>query len=94
MAIQDTTTLDYSHFESIEEPSEIYQNQKTWKDSEGGQGLLVHSTFAVTTDGLPLGLLAQKIFVHTKKAKRRDHKNKPIEEKESFRWIKSIEKTA
>ena len=38
LAIQDTTTLDYSKFESIEGLSEIYRNQKTWKDSEGGQG--------------------------------------------------------
>jgi hypothetical protein len=94
LAIQDTTTLDYSAFESIEGLSEIYRNERTWEDSEGGQGLLVHSTFAVTTDGLPLGLLDQKIFTHSKKTKKRNHKNIPIEQKESYRWITPIAKTA
>ncbi|MFZ9596083.1 MAG: IS4 family transposase [Bdellovibrionia bacterium] len=94
LAIQDTTTFDYSNFESTEGLSEIYRNERTWEGSEGGQGLLVHSTFAVTTDGLPLGLLDQNIFTHSKKAEKRDHKNIPIENKESYRWITPIMKTA
>lgn len=94
LAIQDTTTLDYSNFESIEGLSEIYRNERTWEGSEGGQGLLVHSTFAVSTDGLPLGLLDQKIFTHSKKTKKRNHKNIPIQQKESYRWITPLEKTA
>jgi len=84
LAIQDTTTLDYSHFESIEGLSEIYRNQKKWKDSEGGQGLLVHSTFTVTADRLPLGLLNQKVFVHTKKEKKEITKINRLRKKRAF----------
>jgi hypothetical protein len=51
----------------------------------------------VTTDGLPLGLLDQKIFsrkLRTKKTgKAKPHAHLPIEEKESYRWLETLENT-
>jgi hypothetical protein len=60
-------------------------------------GLMVHTSLALTTKGLPLGLLDQKIFSrklrkrNTGKAKLHDHL--PIEEKESYRWLEALENT-
>lgn len=59
----------------------------------------MHTTFAVTTNGLPVGLLDQKIssrpriteeVMELKKGRRGDS---PIEEKESIRWLESFKKS-
>ncbi len=56
-------------------------------------GLLVHSALAMTTQGVPMGVLAQKIWArdpadHGKSA---DRKSLPIEEKESYRWLETMD---
>ncbi len=60
-------------------------------------GLIMHTSFAVTTEGLPLGILDQKIYSRpelpekVKALKKRTHNNHlPVEEKESMRWIESL----
>jgi hypothetical protein len=59
-------------------------------------GLLMHSSFVVTTDGLPLGLAAaqfwtRKEFKGTNALKRHINPTRvPIEEKESIRWLSSM----
>lgn len=61
-------------------------------------GLVMHTTFAVTTDGLlPIGLLDQKISSRppiaeeVNELRKRSHgKALPIEEKESIRWLESL----
>lgn len=57
-------------------------------------GLVIHTAFAITTEGLPLGLLDQKITSRPvfseeiKTIKKSSHNiTLPIEEKESIRWI-------
>lgn len=57
----------------------------------------MHTTFAVSTDGLPLGILDQKIFPRRKlskkmrELKKRSHNTAlPIEKKESFMWIEAL----
>ena len=59
-------------------------------------GLLTHSSLALTTAGLPLGLAAVKFwsrreFKGTNARKRSINPTRvPIEEKESYRWIESL----
>jgi hypothetical protein len=59
-------------------------------------GLLMHSTLAVTTEGLPLGLAAAKFwtrknFKGTAALKRKINPTRvPIEEKESYRWLENM----
>ena len=61
-------------------------------------GLLMHSSLAVTPEGLPLGLTAIKFWTR-KKLQGRILKNKvnatriPIEEKESIRWLENMRNT-
>jgi len=59
-------------------------------------GLLMHSSLAVTLDGLPLGLSAIKFWTRSKFKGTAALKKKinptrvPIEQKESFRWLENI----
>ena len=56
-------------------------------------GINLHSSLAVTLEGLPLGLTAVKFWSRKEfkgqKAKRKAH-NAPIEEKESIRWLENL----
>jgi Transposase DNA-binding len=62
-------------------------------------GILMHSSLAVTTDGLPLGLTAIKFwsrekFKGTNALKKRINPTRvPIEEKESFRWLDNLRRS-
>ena len=60
----------------------------------------MHSTLAVSTEGLPLGILNQKTYSREvlskekKELKKRTHNTTlPIEEKDSFRWLECLQKT-
>lgn len=59
-------------------------------------GILMHSSLAVTTEGLPLGLTAVKFWTRKKFKGTNALKKKinptrvPIEEKESFRWLDNL----
>jgi hypothetical protein len=56
-------------------------------------GVCLHSSLAVTLDGLPLGLTAAKFWSRKsfkgRTARRKAH-NAPIEEKESVRWLENL----
>lgn len=62
-------------------------------------GLLMHSSFVVTLEGLPLGLAAvqfwsRKEFHDARELKRHVNPTRvPIEEKESIRWLSSMEQS-
>ena len=62
-------------------------------------GLLMHSSLAVTTEGLPLGLAAVKFwtrkkFKGTNALKRKVNPTRvPIEEKESVRWLENLRRS-
>ncbi len=88
LAVQDTTFFNYTHHPQTKGLGEIgtkAQNQR---------GFGMHSTLAVTPQGLPLGLLTQQYFErpigeasHTAS----ENQKLPIEEKESYRWIEAFE---
>jgi Transposase DNA-binding len=60
-------------------------------------GILMHSSLAVTTDGLPLGLAAVKFWTRDEfkgcnaLKKKINPTRVPIEEKESYRWLENVE---
>ncbi|MEE9149917.1 MAG: IS4 family transposase [Candidatus Tectomicrobia bacterium] len=57
------------------------------------QGLLVHSTLAFTPERVPLGLLAQQVWARDPHdvGKRERRKQLPIAQKESQKWLTSLE---
>ncbi|MFI3184470.1 MAG: IS4 family transposase, partial [Methylococcaceae bacterium] len=88
LAVQDTTFFNYTHHPQTEGLGEIgakAQNQR---------GFGMHSTLAVTPQGLPLGLLTQQYFERPIGAASHtalENQKLPIEEKESYRWIEAFE---
>jgi hypothetical protein len=62
-------------------------------------GILMHSSLAVTTEGLPLGLAAIKFWTRSKfkgtnALKRKINPTRvPIEEKESVRWLENLKQS-
>jgi hypothetical protein len=89
LAIQDTTTLTYTHHPKKKGVNKINRSPGFEKPSIG---CFLHNTLLITESGLPIGLLDQKIFQH-EVIEKTHHKRRPITEKESFRWIESVRNT-
>ena len=89
-AVQDTTRLNYSHHPETKGLGPIGSKQ------EGIVGLELHDTMAFNGEGTPLGLLNVQCLARDPsefgKKHRRDER--PIEGKESHRWLVSFRKTA
>jgi len=88
LCIQDGSALDYSSLECCEGLGVIGSNQTGAKS----RGLHLHSTLAVATNGLPLGILKAQCMAPGLKSKtdNRPHHDIPIGEKESFCWIQGL----
>ena len=89
LALQDTTTLNYSAHPQTQGLGPISNNR------DKTVGLLLHSTLAVTVSGEPLGLLSAvarvrdpRQFGSSRRAQRRN--GRPIAQKESRRWLESL----
>jgi len=83
---QDTTILNYTGLKETEGLGLI----STDKNS---RGLIMHSALAVSEEGQVFGLLAEKIWSRPEEemGKKKLRKKLPIEEKESYKWIETIE---
>lgn len=85
LVAQDTSTLNYTHHPATTGlgPINTIEDQST--------GLLLHDTMAFTPEGTPLGLLDVQCWARdqTEAGKRHRRHSKTIEEKESFKWLKS-----
>jgi hypothetical protein len=64
-------------------------------DDKNSQGLFIHSGLAMGSTGVPLGIAYQKIYVRKESTQVTDYRKKyqflPIEQKESIRWIVTLE---
>jgi hypothetical protein len=97
LALQDTSYFVYTSHRKTEGLGKMSMKKGKNVKKIYSNGLMMHTCLAVTTDGLPLGLLDQKIFsrkLRTKKTgKAKPHAHLPIEEKESYRWLEALENT-
>jgi hypothetical protein len=101
LALQDTSYLVYTNHSKTKGLGKISMKNGKNVDKIYSSGLVMHTCFAVTTQGTPLGLFDQKIFArqlrpeHERRTTggRKVHDVLPVEEKESYRWIKSLEAT-
>lgn len=89
LAIQDTTYLDYTHHPRTQGLGKLTRPSKTRPPL---MGLVLHNTLAVTAAGECLGLLNQKIYRRSDEDlnKTQNNKKRPIEKKESYRWIEVV----
>jgi hypothetical protein len=90
LAVQDTTTLNYTAHAATENLGPIGYRRN------GGIGLLVHDTMAFNREGTPLGLLDVQCWARDKKdfGKRKRRHEVAIEQKESYKWLASFRKIA
>ena len=100
LAIQDTTFLNYTNHPHTEGLCPLSRKKGQYRKNIVASGLVMHSTFAVTTDGLPLGIVAQKIYSRPQSAeimsaKERSARNYllPAQEKDGYKWLECLENT-
>ncbi len=88
LAVQDTTYVDYSHHPATQGLGILTDEQQ--------RGLLLHSTLMVTPTRVPLGLIDQQVIYRdpAEFGKKHRRKQRPIEEKESRKWLDSLRATA
>ncbi len=88
LCLQDGTDLDYSGRPECEGLGVTGKNQT----GTMSRGLHLHSTMAVTTDGLPLGILLAQCDAPQPSSDQetRPTSSIPIEEKRTFSWIKGL----
>jgi hypothetical protein len=83
LAIQDTTDLDYTTLVKTDGLGYMHQGKQ--------QGIKVHTCFAVSGAGEPLGLLDQHCWNRPERTgKAEERRAKPIQEKESYRWLEGL----
>jgi hypothetical protein len=87
LAVQDTTSLNYTAHPTTEDLGPISTQV------DGSMGLLLHNTMAFSLEGTPLGLLDVQCWARDAEefGKHHQRKQRPIEEKESFKWLESFQ---
>jgi hypothetical protein len=85
LCLEDTASVDFSTRPGIEGLGTL---ENRWL-----RGLLLHTGLVVTPDGLPLGILHQQVWARPEEelGKKHTRRARPIEEKESFRWLEMVD---
>src|SRR2546425_2634294 len=85
LAVQDTTEANWTNLRATTGLGPL--------GCTACQGLLVHTTLAITPDRVPLGLLAQQVWARDPDdiGNRARRKRLPISQKESQKWLHSLD---
>lgn len=104
LVLQDTTEFSYQRENTA--PIGITKVVNSGKDNAGRNrlhtvcGILMHTSLAVTTDGLPIGIPAIKFWTRDKfkgtkaLAKKINPTRVPIDKKESIKWLENLRHSA
>lgn len=99
LVVHDTTECNYTHHNSTEGLGYLSTVSKKSQNTLGEtQGFLMHTSLAVGAGNVPLGLLGNKIWVRDRAKKKNIRSRKlnytrvPVEEKESYKWLESVER--
>jgi len=81
---QDTTSVEYSGHPQTSGLGAL-ENEKM-------SGLFVHTSLAISEQGVPWGLVGQQVWVRPVESsgKRHSRKQRPIADKESVKWLKGL----
>ena len=84
LLVQDTTSFDYSHHPGTAGLGPL--------ENEHCLGFFAHSTLAVSSQGLPLGVVGQKVWVRldSETGKRHQRHERAFEDKESYKWVEGL----
>jgi hypothetical protein len=90
LVVQDTTSLNYTPHPATTGLGPINTR------SDGAQGLKLHDTLALTPEGVPLGLVDIQVWARDPQAmgQAQARKTRPLDTKESQRWLQSFRRTA
>jgi len=90
LAVQDTTSFNYDTHADMEGLGPINN------PVDGAQGILLHDTMAYTTEGTAMGLVDVQVWARDPQqfGKRATRAKRPIEQKESYKWLKSFQGAA
>jgi hypothetical protein len=90
LAVQDTTSFNYDTHADMEGLGPIN------KHVDGAQGILLHDTMAYSTEGTAMGLVDIQVWARDPQqfGKRVTRYQRPIEQKESCKWLKSFRAAA
>ena len=90
LAVQDTTSFNYDTHQDMEGLGPINTHV------DGAQGILLHDTMAYTTQGTAMGLVDIQVWARDPKqfGQRATRYERPIEQKESYKWLKSFQGAA
>ena len=90
LAVQDSTSLNYTAHPATDGLGPLATRV------EGALGLWLHSTMAFSAEGTPLGLLDVQCWTRDagEFGKHHQRKQRPIEEKESYKWLRSFHQVA
>ena len=106
LILHDTTELTYTNHPSIKDlnPGRKFTLRNPKKDGSKtihyDYNLIMHTSLALTTAGVPLGITALRIWDRDKLKDTTNLKRKinptrvPIESKESYKWIENIDKSS
>lgn len=88
LAIQDTTYLDFTHHPATKGLGVL--------NAQYQQGLVYHPTILLTPDKVPLGIAHHQVWQRPAEdfGKKYTSRKRPTCEKESQKWLNSLEKTA
>jgi hypothetical protein len=86
LAVQDTTSFNYSTHDEMEGLGPIGTSRT------GPQGVMLHDTVVYDTEGTALGLIDAQVWARNPKQLGKRHKRyqRPIDKKESSKWLKSF----
>jgi hypothetical protein len=92
LAIQDTSYFIYTSHQNTKGLGGMSLKKGKNVEKIYSNGLMMHPCLTVTTDGLPIGLLDQRISIRKLRTeeRRRLADVTPIEEKGSYRWLQSL----
>jgi len=86
LAVQDSTSLDWSHHPATQDLGRI--------ESKFTQGLMVHTTLALTPEQVPLGILEQQVWTRPDELQAKERTKRPVQQKESRKWLQSLSAVA
>ena len=88
LILQDTTSFDFSAHSHTKGLGPL--------DNPKNQGFFTHTSLVVTPDSVPLGVVAQESWVRNKEelGKSEQRHQRPIAEKESYKWLKALDESA
>jgi hypothetical protein len=86
LAVQDTTSFNYNTHADMAGLGPINNHV------DGAQGILLHDTMAYTPEGTAMGLVDIQVWARDPKqfGQRATRAKRPIEQKESYKWLKSF----